>query len=236
MVAVIVRSGKGRTIDFRVSERLCLVKVGRNVSARKLRKALYPFGEGYIFSEQFDSSFKAYFTPFDHRSLEEHLLFNAFLKTASFKNFNKVGVVCTNTITPTRAAELLRFISELIIIDPITDEQFLHNCIKQYGTCPDFGTYRDLYSCDAVLSFDGIKNYNGLHFGTGGVTVCGDSLPLPYYTTAALAHGTDTLKLLSLLNAETGGNYHNLTPQIITYNGQKIPLDAFLERKEKILL
>lgn len=236
MVAVVVRSGNGRAVGFRVLGDICLVGVGKRVGPRKLQKALKPFGDGYIFGESFDLSLKSHFSEFDSRPLNESLLFNAFLKTTAALKWGKIGVVCTDTLTPRKVAELLCFVSELILVGVETDESFLADCICQYGACPDFCGVNDLYSCDAVLSVDGLPNFDGVTFGLGGATVCGDGLYLPEAALPVLSYNVDPIKLLSLLSAETGEDLSELCPRFLLVDGQKVPLSRFLMRRQKILL
>ncbi|MBE6799560.1 MAG: hypothetical protein E7525_07320 [Ruminococcaceae bacterium] len=228
MVAVVVRSGRGRAVEFEMSGALCLIKVGKRASVRRVKKALRPFGDGYILSEDFESSFRSHFSEYDCSALRETLLFNMFVKTVAAGRFGKIGVVCTNTLTPLRAAELLSFVSELILVSAEFCEQFLLDCITQYGTCPDLGTFSDLYSCDAVLSVDGLANFEGVLLGKGGVTVCGDGLPLPHTATQALSLNADPIKLLNLLSAQTGEDLGSLCPSVVCSCGRKMSYRAFL--------
>lgn len=233
MVAVVVRSGSGRAVGFKVLGNICIVCAGKRVGLRKLHKALKPFGDGYIFSEDFDASFKSHFAEFDSRPLRESLLFNAFLKTAASLKWGKVGVVCTDTLTPRKVAALLRFVSELILVGVETDESFLTDCICRYGACPDFGGVSELYSCDAVLSVGGLPNFDGVTFGLGGATVCGDGLYLPEAASPVLSYNVDPIKFLSLLSAETGENLGDLCPGFLSVEGEKVPLSRFLMQRQK---
>lgn len=235
MVAVVVRSGCGRSIGFRVTDKICIVEVGRRVPIRKLKKALQQFGEGFILGGGFDESFSSALTPFSHFEFAEKLLFNAFLKVASKGEFCKVGVVCSAVVPHTVAAKLLSFVSELVLIEDVAEE-FLKECIVQYGTCPDIGRERDLYTCDAVFAPRGLSGFDGVLFGKGGIAVCGEGLLPPPYMQMAREFGVDPVQLLALLDAETGGKYRQFVPPCLQENGNSIPTDRFFDTAEKILL
>jgi hypothetical protein len=233
MVAVVVRSGNGRAVQFEFSGSLCLVKVGKRASVRRVKKALRPFGDGYILSEDFDPLFCSHLSGFDCSALLESLLFNLSLKAVSVGGFGKVGVVCTDILTPFRAVELMRFVSELILVSASVDEEFLCDCISRYGACPDIGTIDELYSCDAALSVGGLSNFDGMLFGKGGVTVCGDGLLDRGVLSKISGFNVDYLKLFCLLSAEKGDDLSALLPIAVCVNDKKTTCRAFLNSIKK---
>lgn len=236
MVAVVVKSGNGRAVRFRFVESLCLCHVGKKATARRVKKALKPFGDGYILSEDFDPSFRPCFSELSSRTLRESLFFNLLLKAASVGSFGKVGVVCTDTLTPVRVAELMRFVSELLLISEPLNDEFLCDCISRYGACPDTGSINELYTCDAVLSVDGLPHFDGLLFGFGGVSVCGDGLLQGEALNIASEFNVDPFKLFCLLSAEKGDKTDGLCPLVVSVKGEKMSCRAFLESLRKDLV
>lgn len=233
MVAVVVKSGNGRAVRLRLVDSLCLCHVGKRATARRVKKLLKPFGNGYILSEDFDPLFSSRMSGFDCSPLEERLLFHLLLKTASVSNLGKVGIVCTDTLTPFYVVELMRFVSELVLISTPLNDEFLCDCIARYGACPDIGSFNELYTCDAVLSVDGLPHFDGLLFGKGGVLACGDGLLQGEALNIASKFNVDLLKLFCLLSAEKGDETVGLCPSVISVKGQKMSLRLFLDSLRK---
>ncbi len=231
MVAVVV-FGVGRRLKISTSGNLAIIEIGRKTSVSKLRTVLEPFGDGFIFCNKVHQRFGSHFKEFDHHYAEKKLLFNAFKRAVEHGSFGKIGVVCCEDITPLSCACLLRHATELCFVGCEENEDFLSNCILQYGTCPDFCNFKDIYSCDAVFAPMGVPSFDGVLFGHGGITVSQEGLPIPLYASCVLNRDIDILRLFSLICAEENIDIESIVPKIVRKGIVCDIKECFLQGKE----
>lgn len=227
MVAAVVQGGKGKEITISIHSKVAVITVGRRVGRRQLKKVLTPFGNDFVFGE--GVNFMGV-TEFNDSNFREKLLFSAFYYYVSSLGSacGRVGVFdpCGKFIK--KAVELLDSVSEMVIVSEEANEELLEDCLRTYGTCPDVCIKDMLLRCDTVFCPGGINGFDGVLFGNGGITACGEGLQLPLYCDEAVKKGVDPVKLAALLDLEKGVDLGCLLPEYVLVKETKISLKRLI--------
>lgn len=229
MVAVVVMGEKSRRIRLKFLKSICIISIGRHVSHRRLKKALSPFGSSVVFAENLSKKQIGRLNCHDHTVYAESVLFSGFLELCRLNKWEKVGVAFDGSVPLSRLCKLLSFCSSLVIANIDFDDDFLRDCIRRYGTCPDQANMADMYSCEAVFSATPFYNFDGVLFGASGFSLCEESVSLPPFARELSGKSVDTIKLAAALSEEEFW-LTKIIPKYLSFNGHRFLLQDIKNR------
>lgn len=224
MVAAVV-AGRKRGIEISVNGCLAVIKVGKRVGRKRVERALKPFGRDFIVSDGVVSS---EFGGVSGEKFAEKLLFRVFFRYIKSVGAGRVGIFDPDGSFLPEAVRLLDSVKELSAVTNAADEGILGECIRSYGTCIEVCAEKALFECEVCFCPKGLSGFEGVLFGLGGITVCGDGLELPEFCTDAVNSGADPLKLGALLELEKSVGLDSLLPRFAFIGDERVSVDSLL--------
>ena len=199
MVAVVCKNKSRYTLTRHICGRVCVITVGSRVGRQRIRRALMPFGDGFVFSRGVHTRG---FTPFDTSAYRTELLFHTFKKhVLSQTGLDRVvGIFDPDGQFLHHALPIINHCLEVKIVTTASADEFCEQCLTEIGTCPYICTEKNaLLDCDICFAPEGLSYFGGELFGEGGHMPNPNDIALPSYCNQAIFFGADKIDLAALL-------------------------------------
>jgi hypothetical protein len=200
MVAVVINNSKCRKIERLQCGKISVISAGTTVGRIRLKHALAPYGDGFIFG---DGVPKRGLVPFNDMDYKNDLLFYTFLRHVLSKSGLNLtaGIMDPNGRYLPKTLPIIRHCSEVIIVTAQSTDRFAEICLAEIGTCPFITSDRNaLLKSDICFAPEGVLGFYGELFGLGGMDA--STVPFPPYCTPVLNLGVSKMDLAAVLYPE----------------------------------
>lgn len=205
MVAVVLKNKSRHGILKTYSEkkgRMCIISVGDQVGQLRLRRALKPFGNDFIFARNVETRG---IIPYDTSDFRRKFLFKTFFDyVKSQQGYKlKIGIHVESEDLLAHIFPLISHTAETVLLTKFELDEFCNKCLIQVGTCPEVVSEpAQLSDCDVIFAPEGTSFTNGIVFDMKTLAPSPQQLHLPKYCNSALAGGVDAVDLAALLSLE----------------------------------